>query len=45
MTLRNDWTREEIQALYEQPFLDLVFKAQQVHREHFTANTIQVSTL
>ncbi|MBO9529271.1 MAG: biotin synthase BioB, partial [Acinetobacter oleivorans] len=45
MTLRNDWNREEIQALYEQPFLDLVFKAQQVHREHFTANSIQVSTL
>lgn len=45
MTLRNDWNREEIQALYEQPFLDLVFKAQQVHREHFTANAIQVSTL
>ncbi len=26
MTLRNDWTREEIQALYEQPFLDLVLR-------------------
>lgn len=25
MTLRNDWTREEIQALYEQPFLDVSF--------------------
>jgi len=45
MTVRNDWAREEIQALYEQPFLDLVFKAQQTHREHFDANTIQVSTL
>lgn len=45
MTLRNDWTRDEIQALYDQPFLDLVFKAQSVHREHFQANTIQVSTL
>ncbi len=45
MQLRNDWTREEIQALYEQPFLDLVFAAQRVHREHFAANTIQVSTL
>lgn len=43
--MRNDWTREEIQALYDQPFLDLVFQAQQVHREHFPANTIQVSTL
>ncbi|RZG87601.1 biotin synthase BioB [Acinetobacter sp. WCHAc060033] len=45
MTVRNDWTREEIQALYEQPFLDLVFQAQQTHRQHFDANTIQVSTL
>lgn len=45
MTLRNDWTRDEIQALYDQPFLDLVFQAQQVHREHFSANAIQVSTL
>ena len=45
MTLRNDWTRDEIQALYDQPFLDLVFEAQCVHRQHFQANTIQVSTL
>lgn len=45
MTLRNDWTRDEIQALYDQPFLDLVFKAQSVHREHFQPNIIQVSTL
>ena len=45
MTLRNDWTRDEIQALYEQPFLDLVFAAQGVHRQNFDANTIQVSTL
>lgn len=45
MTLRNDWTRDEIQALYDQPFLDLVFAAQGVHREHFQPNTIQVSTL
>ena len=44
MTLRNDWTRDEIQALYEQPFLDLVFAAQGVHRQNFDANTIQVST-
>ena len=45
MHIRNDWTREEIQRLYQQPFLDLIFQAQQVHREHFDANTIQVSTL
>lgn len=45
MHLRNDWTRAEIQALYQQPFLDLVFQAQQIHRQHFEANAIQVSTL
>ena len=45
MHLRNDWTRAEIQALYQQPFLDLVFQAQQIHRQYFEANAIQVSTL
>lgn len=42
---RNDWTREEIQQLYEQPFLDLLFQAQTIHRAHFQPNQIQVSTL
>jgi biotin synthase len=45
MNVRNDWTRQEIEALYNQPFLDLVFEAQRIHREHFDPNTIQVSTL
>ncbi|PZO90051.1 MAG: biotin synthase BioB, partial [Acinetobacter johnsonii] len=45
MHLRNDWTRADIQALYQQPFLDLVFQAQQIHRQYFEANAIQVSTL
>ena len=45
MHLRNDWIRAEIQALYQQPFLDLVFQAQQIHRQYFEANAIQVSTL
>lgn len=45
MHLKNDWTRAEIQALYQQPFLDVVFQAQQIHRQYFEANAIQVSTL
>lgn len=45
MKIRNDWSRTEIQALYEQPLLDLLFQAQQLHRQYFAANTIQVSTL
>jgi len=43
--VRNDWSREEIEALYQQPFLDLIFEAQRIHRENFQPNTIQVSTL
>ncbi|MFC4953414.1 biotin synthase BioB [Acinetobacter puyangensis] len=42
---RNDWTRQEIEALYQQPFMDLLFEAQRLHRQNFKKNTIQVSTL
>lgn len=45
MKIRNDWSRAEIQAFYEQPLLDLLFQAQQLHRQYFAANQIQVSTL
>lgn len=44
-SLRHDWTREEIHALFGQPFNDLLYRAHQVHRAHFDANTVQVSTL
>ncbi|WP_346795722.1 biotin synthase BioB [Halomonas sp. Bachu 37] len=42
---RHDWTLAEIDALFTLPFNDLLFQAQQVHREHFDANAVQVSTL
>ena len=42
---RSDWTRAEVEALFEQPFNDLLFAAQQVHRENFDPNAVQVSTL
>ncbi|MEW6444589.1 MAG: biotin synthase BioB [Pseudomonadota bacterium] len=45
MNLRHDWSREEILALFELPFNDLLFRAQSTHREHFDPNTVQVSTL
>ena len=44
-TIRHDWRDAEIAALYDQPFNDLLFRAQQVHREHFDPNQVQVSTL
>lgn len=39
------WSREEIANLYAMPFNDLLFAAQEVHREHFDANKVQLSTL
>lgn len=43
--LRHDWSQDEIEALLDLPFSDLVFKAQTIHRENFDPNTVQVSTL
>ena len=39
------WTVAEIEALYQLPLMDLIYRAQQVHRENFNANEIQRSTL
>ncbi|MCE8019747.1 biotin synthase BioB [Halomonas sp. MCCC 1A11036] len=43
--IRHDWSLAEIEALFALPFNDLLFRAQQVHRAHFDANAVQVSTL
>ncbi|MDR2187121.1 MAG: biotin synthase BioB [Azonexus sp.] len=42
---RHLWTLAEVLALYEMPLMDLLWRAQQVHRQHFDANAIQRSTL
>ena len=39
------WQVEEVEALFRLPFADLMFRAQQVHREHFDPNQVQLSTL
>ena len=39
------WSVTAIEALLNLPFADLLYRAQQVHREHFDANTVQLSTL
>jgi biotin synthase len=43
--LRHDWGIEEVLALFGAPFNDLLFRAQALHREHFEANRVQLSTL
>jgi biotin synthase len=43
--LRHDWTLDEVQALLNKPFNDLLFQAHTLHRQYFDPNAVQVSTL
>ena len=43
--IRTDWKLDEIEALFELPFNDLVYQAQTIHRENFNPNIVQISTL
>ena len=43
--VRTDWSREDIRALFDLPFLDLLHEAQTVHRRHHAPNEVQLSTL
>jgi biotin synthase len=43
--MRTDWTREEIAALFDLPFPELLFRAAEVHRAQFAADEVQLSTL
>jgi biotin synthase len=43
--LRHDWSVSEVQALFALPFMDLLLRAQAVHRAHHAPNTVQMSTL
>ncbi|MGK2889416.1 MAG: biotin synthase BioB [Candidatus Malihini olakiniferum] len=45
MAERIYWTLEQAQQLFDKPFLELMFEAQQVHRQHFSPRQVQVSTL
>ncbi|KAG1773065.1 biotin synthase [Suillus occidentalis] len=42
---RHDWTRQEIQKIYESPLLDLVFRASTIHRQNHDPSKIQLCTL
>src|SRR5438309_4934271 len=45
MELRHDWSLAEVRALHDQPLLDLVVRAQSVHREVFADNKVQLCSL
>jgi biotin synthase len=43
--IRHDWTLAEAEDLFSSPFNDLLFRAQTLHQQYFTANEVQISTL
>jgi biotin synthase len=45
VSLRNDWTLADVAELFNLPFMDLVFKAQSIHRLYQAPNSVQISTL
>lgn len=39
------WAREDVEALMALPFAELIFRAAEIHREHFNPNEVQASRL
>ncbi|MEH6700058.1 MAG: biotin synthase, partial [Brevundimonas sp.] len=44
-TIRHDWTIDEIVGLHELPLLELVGRANAVHRQHHDPNKVQKANL
>ncbi|WP_115956096.1 biotin synthase BioB [Candidatus Purcelliella pentastirinorum] len=43
--MHNIWTIDKVKKLFNKSFLDLMYKAQKIHRKHFDPNIIQISML
>src|SRR3982751_5572928 len=43
--VRHDWTLAEVRAIHDLPLLELVHRAQTVHRAHFGDNKVQLCSL
>jgi biotin synthase len=43
--IRNNWTIEEIRAIYDKPLLELIIEAAGIHRQYQTGSEVQVCTL
>jgi biotin synthase len=43
--IRNNWTLEEILAIYSTPLLELIYQSASVHRTHQKGSEVQVSSL
>lgn len=45
MSIRNNWTFQEIQEIYNKPLLELMYEAATVHRQYNQTGEVQVCTL
>ncbi|MEX0422340.1 biotin synthase BioB [Providencia rettgeri] len=45
MSQLKQWTIKQANELFSMPFFELLFQAQQIHRQHFDPQQVQVSTL
>lgn len=43
--MNQTWSNEKVAELYEMPFIDLIFKAQLIHRKHFKSDEVQICSL
>ncbi|EST09931.1 Biotin and thiamine synthesis-associated domain protein [Kalmanozyma brasiliensis GHG001] len=43
--VRHNWSRKEVQQIYDSPLLELVFRSANVHRSHHPVNRVQLCTL
>jgi biotin synthase len=43
--IRYDWTREELRDIYQRPIPELLFQAQQIHRQHHKSDEVQLCKL
>ena len=45
MSIRHDWTTECVEAIYHLPMTELLFRAQEIHRQHHDPDSVQRCTL
>jgi len=43
--VRHNWTREEMRALFQLPFPELIYRAASGHRQHFDPTEVQIATM
>lgn len=45
LVIRHDWTSDQVKKIHQSPLLELIFRAQSVHRSAFGDNTVQLCSL